>query len=88
MTVKIYTWKSGQTNILCDNCADHMIVTLINRVIENNPDLTPDEYQNLDSMKELDFMDTNAVECKFKCQPINKDTITGLPVCLSDLYIS
>ena len=82
MTIKIYTWKSGQTNTLCDSCADDMFFTLMNRVVKNNPGLTKDELQNLDSMKELDYMDQNSKELPFLfCNPIQKDEL-GNSVCL------
>ena len=83
MTIKIYTWKSGKTNTLCDACADDMFFTLMNRVVKNNPGLSQDQLKDLDSMKELNYMDQNSKESTFLfCNPIHKDAL-GNPVCLS-----
>lgn len=82
MTVKIYTWKSGETNILCDACADHMFFTLIDRVVKNNPELSEDQLRNLDSIKQLNHIDQTAQEINSHCQPIETD-IDGNTICYS-----
>jgi len=83
MTIKTYTWKSGQTNTLCDACAEHMFFTLMNRVLKKNPGLSKDEFQNLDSIKEIDYMDQNSKQSTFLfCNPIYKDE-SGNVVCLT-----
>lgn len=68
--VKVYTWKSGVENILCDECADEMFFKLMDKVVRKYPNLTQEQYQELDSVKELAYMDANSKETALKCQPI------------------
>lgn len=67
--VKVYTWKSGLESILCDECADEMFTKLMDRIVRKHPNLTQKEYQELDSIKELEYMDENSKETTLKCQP-------------------
>lgn len=85
MSTKIYTWKDGSTNILCDKCADHMFITLTDRIVRKNMHLTASEIDDLESLRELELMDADAVDCKFPCQPINKNQI-GEPECISTRF--
>lgn len=68
--VKVYTWKSGLENVLCDECADEMFTKLMDRIVRKHPNLTQEQYQELDSIKELEYMDENSKETTLKCQPI------------------
>ena len=68
--VKIYTWKSGVKNILCDKCADEMFFKLMDRIVCKYPNLTKEQYQELDSVKELNDLDITAQITDLKCQPI------------------
>lgn len=68
--VKVYTWKSGVESILCDECADEMFTKLMDRIVRKHPNLTQKQYQELDSIKELEYMDENSKETTLKCQPI------------------
>lgn len=88
MSTKIYTWKSGITNILCQKCADHMFIEMLDKIIDDNMHLTPDELQNLDSVRELEFVDVDGVDCQFPCQPININKTTGQPECISTRFNS
>ena len=85
MTVRIYTWPSGETNVLCDACAEEMFFTLYKRIDKKYPGLSRDEFTKLDSMQELIAMDTDSVPSLFECKPIVTNKYTGLPMCLSDI---
>ena len=85
MTAKIYTWPSGETNVLCDACADQMFFTLYQRIYNKYPGLSQDEFKKLDSTQELIAMDAHGVPSLFECKPFATNKYTGLPMCLSDI---
>jgi hypothetical protein len=85
MTVRIYTWPSGDTNVLCDACADQMFFILYQRIYNKYPGLSQDEFKKLDSTQELIAMDAHGVPSLFECKPIVTNKYTGLPMCLSDI---
>lgn len=84
MTVKIYTWPDGETNILCDSCADYLFGSMGDKLINENPTFDINQIQVL-ADELINSVSDNAIECKFKCHPINTDKITGLPICFSNL---
>ena len=79
--VKIYTWKSGETNILCDACAEDMFSSIYRQIEMMNPDVFQEQLMEFESYKEVEETNMNAIQTSIPCQPVRKDDL-GNPMCI------
>ena len=84
MTIKIYTWSTGETNILCEPCSEYLFSLMADKLILENPTFDMSQIQALIDQI-INSVGDNAIDCKFECIPINTDKITGTPICFSKL---